>query len=68
MQKKTTVKEVDGSDGRIRLNLWIPDYKPVEFNITINNIIGNTNIITREPGRLISVIKQALQKEYGNVS
>lgn len=64
--EKTTVSAVEGKDGGIILNVFVPGYQPKEFNISLPNIVGEQLYNKRSPEEVKMAMVAGLRKVFGN--
>ena len=56
---------VDGNEGRITVNLFIPGYQPLEHTITIPDIKGAATLPARDTRLVLNSILRGLRSDYG---
>lgn len=62
---KHTIATVEGTEGRIKVNLFIPGHQPLEHTITIPNIKGCATLPARDPRLVLNAILAGLRRSYG---
>ena len=63
--KKPKIKEVEGADGKITVNIFSPGHRPQEIKIEIPNLKGAANLLHRSPEYMAQAIINGLKAKYG---
>ena len=62
---KKVSKLVEGADAKVLINVFSPGHEPMEFRVSIPNIIGAANLLHRSPEHVAAAIISGLRAEYG---
>lgn len=72
MSKKTVKKIapvsriVEGTEGRVLINVYSPGHEPKEFRVSIPDISGNSNLLSRNPENVAQAVIDGLRAKFGN--